>query len=331
MGTWGRMRRREFITLLGSGAAAWPLAASAQPIKKATVGFLGASTPASAEQWVAAFAQRLRELGWIEGRTIAIEYRWAEGRNERMAEIAAEFVRAKADVIVAQGTQATLAAKSATSALPIVFALPGDPVGSGLVTSLAQPGGNVTGLSSQVPELAGKRIDLLREIVPALRRLAIMINVSNTANMRETQEIPAAARAGGLDVVSFEIGRTADIAAAFAAFKGTVDALYVAPDAFLNTNRIRINTLALAARLPTMYGARENVEAAGLISYGPSFTDLFRRAGDYVDQILRGAKPADLPVQQPIKFELVVNLITAMALGLEVPSTLLARADEVIE
>jgi putative ABC transport system substrate-binding protein len=273
----------------------------------------------------------LRELGWTEGRTVAIEYRWAEGRNERMAEIAAEFVQAKADVIVAQGTQAALAAKNATTALPIVFALPGDPVGSGLVASLAQPGGNVTGLSSQVPELAGKRLGLLREIVPGLRRLAIMANVSNAANALDMRAVQAAARAGGLDVASFEIRRAADIAAAIAAFKGTVDALYVPPDAFLNTNRIRINTLALVARLPTMYGARENVEAAGLISYGPNVTDLFRRAGDYVDKILRGTKPADLPVEQPIKFELIVNLITAMALGLEVPSALLARADEVIE
>jgi putative tryptophan/tyrosine transport system substrate-binding protein len=324
------MRRREFIGLVG-GAASWPLVARAQTSKKPSVGFLGASTPAAAEQWVAAFSQRLRELGWTEGRTIAIEYRWAEGRDERMAEIAAEFVRTKADVIVAQGTQAALAAKNATAALPIVFALPGDPVGSGLVASLAQPGGNVTGLSSQVPELAGKRLDLLREIVPGLRRLAIMANASNAANMLETQEVQTLARAGGLDVASFEIRRTVDIAAAFAAFKGKVDALYVPPDAFLNTNRNRINTLALVARLPTMYGTRENVEAAGLISYGPNFTDLFRRAGDYVDKILRGAKPADLPVEQPIKFELVVNLITAMALGLEVPATLLARADQVIE
>jgi putative tryptophan/tyrosine transport system substrate-binding protein len=325
------MRRREFISLVGGGAAVWPIAARAQPSKKPTVGFLGASTPATAEPWVVAFAQRLRELGWTEGRSVAIEYRWAEGRNERMAEIAAEFVRARADVIVAQGTQATLAAKNATTTVPIVFALPGDPVGSGLVASLAQPGGNVTGLSSQVPELAGKRLELLREIVPGLRRLAIMANVSNTANAGEMRELDAAARAGGLDVASFEVRRTVDIAAAFAAFRGTVDALYVSPDAFLNTNRIRINTLALVARLPTMYGARENVEAAGLISYGPNFTDLFRRAGDYVDKILRGAKPADLPVEQPIKFELVVNLITATALGLEVPATLLARADEVIE
>jgi ABC-type uncharacterized transport system substrate-binding protein len=250
-----------------------------------------------------------------------------------MAEIAAEFVRAKVDVIVAQGTPAALAAKNATATLPIVFALPGDPVGIGLVRSLARPGGNVTGLSSQTAELGGKRLDLLREIVPGLRRLAIMANVGNAANVLDTHEVQAAARASGLDVASFEIRRTEDIAPAFAAFKGigTVDALYVPPDALMNTNRLRINTLALVARLPTLYGARENVEAAGLISYGPDFTDLFRRAGDYVDKILRGTKPADLPVELPTKFELVVNLITATALGLEVPATLLARADEVIE
>jgi putative ABC transport system substrate-binding protein len=324
------MRRRTFITLLG-GAAAWPLAARGQPSKAPTVGFLSASTPAAAGQWVAAFAQRLRDLGWIEGRTVAIEYRWAEGRNDRMAEIAAEFVRAKVNVIVAQGTPAALAAKNATASLPIVFALPGDPIGSGLVASLARPGGNVTGLSSQTAELGGKRLDLLREIVPGLRRLAIMANVSNAAGVVDTHEVQAAARAVGVDVASFEIRRTEDIAPAFATFKGAVDALYVPPDALLNTNRIRINTLALVARLPTMYGARENVEAAGLISYGPSFTDLFRRAGDYVDKILRGTKPGDLPVEQPTKFELVINRITAMALGLKVPATLLSRADEVIE
>jgi putative ABC transport system substrate-binding protein len=326
-----RLRRRDFITLLGVGAAAWPLAARAQLSKPPTVGFLSASTPATAGQWVAAFEQRLRELGWSEGRTIAIEYRWAEGRNERMAEIAAEFVRARADVIVAQGTQAALAAKNATAAAPIVFVLPGDPVGSGLVASLARPAGNVTGLSSQTIDLGGKRLDLLREIVPGLRRLAMMPNGGNPANVSDVHEFQAAARASGLEATIFEIRRTEDIAAAFAAFKGSVDGLYVPPDALMNTNRMRINTLALAARLPTMYGAREPVEAAGLISYGPSFTDLFRRAGDYVDKILRGAKPADLPVEQPTKFELVVNLITAKALGLTVPPILLARADEVIE
>jgi putative ABC transport system substrate-binding protein len=324
------MRRREFITLLG--AAAWPAAARAQqPHKTPTVGFLGATTPAASGQWIAAFAQRLRELGWIERRNVAIEYHFAEGRNERMAEIAAEFVRARADAIVAQGTQAALTAKNATAAIPIVFVLPGDPVGSGLVASLARPGGNVTGLSSQTSDLGGKRLDLMREIVPGLRRLAMMGNAGNPANVSDMDEFQTAAKASGLDAITFEIRRTEDITAAFAAFKGKIDALYVAPDALLNINRMRVNTLALAARLPTMYGARENVEAAGLISYGPSFTDLFRRAGDYVDKILRGTKPADLPVEQPIKFELVINLITAMALGLTVPPTLLARADEVIE
>jgi putative ABC transport system substrate-binding protein len=301
------MGRRELITLLGGAAAAWPLPAHAQPRKLPTVAYLGASTPADAGKWVAALAERLRELGWVEGRTVVIEYRWAEGRSERMAEIAAEFVRAKVDVIVAQGTQAALAAKNASTALPIVFALPGDPVGSGLVASLARPGGNVTGLSSQASELGGKRLDLLREILPGLRRLAIMANVGNAANVFDTHEVQAAARASGLDVTSFEIRRTEDIAAAFATMKGTVDALYVPPDALMTTNRIRINTLALVAHLPTMYGAREYVEAAGLMSYGPNFTDLFRRAGDYVDKILRGTKPADLPVEQPTKFELVVN------------------------
>jgi putative ABC transport system substrate-binding protein len=325
------LRRRDFVALLCGSAAASPLAARAQPRKSPTVGFLGASTPVAAGPWVAAFSQRLRELGWTEGRTIAIEYRFAEGRNERMAEIAAEFVRSKVDVIVAQGTQAALAAKSATGALPIVFALPGDPIGSGLVASLARPGGNVTGLSSQGAELGGKRLDLLRALIPELRRLAIMPNVGNSSSMLDAHEVQTAARAGGVDAAIFEIRRTGDIAAAFAKFKGTVDALYVPADALLNTNRIRINTLALVAHLPTMYGARENVEAGGLISYGPNFTDLFRRAGDYVDKILRGTKPADLPVEQPTKFELVLNLTTAMALGLNVPDQLLALTDEVIE
>jgi putative tryptophan/tyrosine transport system substrate-binding protein len=324
------MSRRGVIGLVG-GAAAWPVLARAQPSKTPTVGFLGASTPAAARPWVAAFVRRLHDLGWIEGRTVGIEYRWAEGRSERMAEIAAEFVRAKVNVIVAQGTQAALAAQKVTTSLPIVFALPGDPVGSGLVASLVRPGGNVTGLSSQAAELGGKRLDLLREVVPGLRRLAVMANVDNAADVVDMREVQAAARAGGIDVATFAIRRTEDIAPAFATFRGAVDALYVPPDALLNTNRIRVNTFALVARLPTMYGARENVEAAGLISYGPSFTDLFRRAGDYVDKILRGTKPADLPVEQPTKFELVVNLVTAMALGLEVPPTLLARADEVIE
>src|SRR5262249_51445917 len=254
-----------------------------------------------------------------------------EGRSERMAQIAAEFVQAKADVIMTYGTPAALAAKQATAVVPIVFALPGDPVGSGLVASLSRPGGNVTGLSSQANDLSGKRLELLREIIPGLRRLAIMANVANPASISDMNEVRASARAGGIDVGIFEIRRTEDIAPVFAKLKGAADALYVPPDALVTTNRIRINTFALAQRLPTMYGAREYVEAAGLLSYGPNFPDLFRRAGDYVDRILRGAKPADLPVEQPTKFDLVVNLVTAKALDIDVPPTLLARADEVIE
>ena len=251
--------------------------------------------------------QRLRELGWIEGRTVAIEYRWAEGRSERFAEIAAEFVRLKVDVIVTSGT-AVLAAKQATSVIPIVFAVAGDPVGTGLVASLARPGGNVTGLSIQATDLAGKRLELLREVVPGLRRLAIMANVGNPAAVLEMGEVQATARTLGLEVATFEIRRAEDIAPAFEALKGRADALYVCADPLVNTNRIRINTLALGARLPTMYGFREYVEAGGLMSYGPNFPDLFRRAADFVDKILRGAKPADIPVEQPTKFDLVINL-----------------------
>jgi putative ABC transport system substrate-binding protein len=325
------MKRREFIALLG-GTAAWPLAARAQQrAQLPTIGFLGASTPAIAGQWVSAFVQRLRELGWIEGRTIAIEYRWAEGRSSRATEIAAEFVRLKVDVIVTHSAELVVAAKQATSVIPIVFGLAADPVGSGLVDSLARPGGNVTGLSTQFTELAGKRFELLREVVPGLRQLAIMANVGASGAVLEMREAQAAARALGLEVATSEIQRAEDIVPAFEALKGRAEALYVASDPLLALNRVRINTLALGARLPTMHAARDYVEAGGLMSYGANFPDLFRRAGDYVDKILRGAKPADLPVEQPVKFDLVVNLITARVLGLTVPPTVLARADEVIE
>jgi putative ABC transport system substrate-binding protein len=273
--------------------------------------------------------QRLRELGWIDGRNIAILYRWAEGRSERFAEISAEFVRLKVDVIVTAGAPA-LAARQVTSLIPIVFAIASDPLGSGLVTNLARPDGNATGLSLQFSDLSSKRLELLREIVPGLSRLAIMGNANYPAALLEMGEVQAIARKLGLDVITLEIRRAADIAPTFEALK-RADALYTAGDPLITTNRIRINTLALGARLPTMHGFRELVEAGGLMSYGANFLDLFRRAGDYVDKILRGAKPADLPVEQPTKFDLVINLITARALGLEVPPTLLARADEVIE
>jgi putative ABC transport system substrate-binding protein len=287
--------------------------------------------PSVEGQRLAALVQRLRELGWMEGRNVAIEVRWAEGRSERFAEIAAEFVRLKVDVIVTVATPPTLAAKQATSVIPIVFAAVSDPVGTGLVASLARPGGNITGLANQISDTAGKKLEFLREVVSDLRRLAIMANVGNPASVLEMGEAQAAARKLGLEVTTSEIRRVDDIAPAFEALRQRADALYLCPDPLMNTNRTRINILAVGARLPTMHGVREYVEAGGLISYGPDMRDQFRRVADIVDKILRGAKPAEIPVEQPTKFDLVINLFTAKALGIEVPPTLLARADEVIE
>jgi ABC-type uncharacterized transport system substrate-binding protein len=324
------IRRREFITLLG-GAAAWPLAARAQQQvgKLPTIGFLGADASAFSP-WTAAFVTHLRELGWIENRNVAIEYRWSEGRTERYAEIAAEFVRLKVDVILTVGS-AVPTVRQVTSAIPIVFAVAIDPVGSGLVTSLAKPGGNVTGLSLQAANLAGKRIELLREVVPQLRRLAIIFNVGNAQPVLEMGETEAAARTLGIEVAPIEIRRVGDFAPAFEALKTKADALYVAIDQLMVANLMRILTLALGARLPTIFSTRDFVRGGGFMSYGPSYTERFERAADYVDKILRGTKPADIPVEQPTKFELVVNLIAAQALGLTVPASVLARADEVIE
>jgi ABC-type uncharacterized transport system substrate-binding protein len=273
----------------------------------------------------------MHEHGWIEGRTVTIEYRWAEGRSERLAEIAAEFVRLKVTIIVTAGTAAVIAAKQATSAIPIVFATAGDPVGTGLVTSLARPGGNVTGLSNQSADLPGKRLDLLREVLPNLRRLAIMANVGNPIGVLEMGEVRAATRTLGLEEAILELRRAEDIGPAIESVKGRADALYVVTDPLVNTHRSRINTLALGARLPTIHGERGYVEAGGLVSYGPNSPDLFRRAGDYANKILCGSKPADLPVEQPTRFDLVINLKTANALGLTIPPSLLARADQVIE
>jgi ABC-type uncharacterized transport system substrate-binding protein len=327
------VRRRQFITLVGGAVAAWPLAARAQQPagKQPTIGFLGGGTPTGQRTWVAAFVQRLRELGWIEGRTVTIEYRWGEGRAERFTEIAAELVRRNVDVILAGGTEAAVAAKHATSVIPIVFPSAGDPIGSGLVASLARPGGNVTGLSNLGSDLAAKRLGLLREVLPGFRRLAVLANAAYSGGVTEMVEIDAAARTLGLEIVAFPIRRVEDIAPAFEALKGRAEALYVVGDPLANTHRLRINTFAVAARLPTMHSQREYVESGGLMSYGANFPDLNRRAADYVDKILRGGKPADLPVEQPTKFDLVINLITAKALDLDVPPTLLARADEVIE
>lgn len=325
------MRRREFITLIGGVAAALPYAARAQPAKRPTVGFLGPLSQSAQTEWTAAFVQRMREHGWVEGQTVVIEYRWAEGVSKRIAEMAAELVRLKVDVIVTAGTEIVIALKQATSTIPIVFAAAGDPVGAGLVASLARPGGNVTGISNQSADIASKRVGLLREIVPNLRRLAVMANAGSPIGTLEMGQVQAAARTLGLDVVPAEIRRADDIAPAIEALKGRADGLYVVTDPLVNTNRVGLNTLALNAQLPTIYGTRGYVEAGGLMSYGADFADLWRLASDLVDKILRGAKPAELPVEQPTKFELFVNLKTAKALGLKIPEPFLLRADKLIE
>jgi len=324
------MRRREFIALFSSTAIAWPLAARAQQSTK-TIGFMGSGTAAAQSEWTAAFLQRLHELGWSEGRNIAIEYRWAEGRSERFAAIAAEFVRLKVDLILTHNTPPVLAAKAATLVIPIVFATAGDPVETGIVTSLARPGGNITGLSSEAPDTASKRLGLLRELVPGLRRLAILADVGNPYAALEERKIADAARTLGVEVTTFEMRQAADIDSAFDTIKGQAQALYVVPVPLLFANRVRINTLALAARLPTFSLVREYVDVGGLISYGPNWPDMWRRAADFVDKILRGANPTDIPIEQPTKFDLVINLTTAKALGITIPEPFLLRADEVIE
>jgi putative tryptophan/tyrosine transport system substrate-binding protein len=324
------MNRREFIAGLGS-AAAWPVMARAQqPARLPIIGFLGAATPASWSQWTGAFMQRLRELGWIDGRSVAIEYRWAEGSGERAVEIVSEFARLKVDVIVTTGAT-VLAAGLMPSTIPVVVATSNDPVGSGLIASLARPGGNVTGLSNQGSDIASKRFGLLREINPGLRRLAILVNPGTSASMLEMREVESTARTLGLEVVTSEIRRAEDIAPAFERFRGRTEALYVCSDFLTFTHRVRINTWALALRLPMIYSESDNVEIGALMSYGPYFRDQFRRAADFVDKILRGAKPGDIPFEQPTNFHLAINLTTAKALGLTIPETLLATADEVIQ
>src|SRR5262245_27930079 len=324
------LRRRDFVALFGGAVTTWPLSTRAQqPGKVPTIGFLGADA-AAFSPWTTAFVAHLRELGWIEGRTIAIEYRWSGGRTERYAEIAAEFVRLNVDVIVTVGS-AVPTVKQTTTVIPIVFAVAIDPVGSGLVASLAKPGGNVTGLSIQANELAGKRLEFLREVVPQLRRLAIIFNADNTQPVLEMGEAQAEARRLGLEIAPLAIRRADDIAPAFQNLKTRADAVYVAVDQLIVANRAPILTFALSERLPTIFSERDFVKAGAFMSYGPSYSNLFRHSADYVDKILHGTKPADIPVEQPTKFELVINLTTAKALGLTVPPTLLSRADEVIE
>jgi len=325
------MRRREFIGLLG-GAAAWPLLARAQPGgKPPTIGFLVPNTRSTAREWIDAFVQRLHEIGWREGSTVAIEYRWVEGQPERFAEIAAEFARLNVNVIVTSGTPAVQALQAATNTIPIVFATAGDPVSTGLIASLARPGGHTTGLATIGDDLVG-RLELLRAMVPHLQRLALMGNVGNRFTILEMAQLRSAAALLGLEVDQLEIRQTQDVIKAFAGLRGRTDALYVCTDAaIIHANRIEINSLALHERVPTMHGARTYGEGGGLMSYGPNFPNMFRRSAELVDKILRGAKAGDIPVEQPTKFDLVINITTVRALGLTAPDKLLALADEVIE
>jgi putative tryptophan/tyrosine transport system substrate-binding protein len=326
------MRRREFIALLGGAVAGWPLSARAQQsAKPPIIGYLSQSSSSAQTQFTAAFVQRLHELRWVEGSTVKIEYRWAEDHVERLNELAADLVRLNVSVIVTGGSPPTIAAKRATPIIPIVFAVSGDPVGSGLVASLARPGGNVTGLSIQSVDAVSKRVELLRDVVPSLRRLAVFAEQSNPVNRREVEQVNAVANALGIEVVLLDVRRADDIASAFATLDGRVEALYFTSNPLFLENKLTSSALALKARLPDMNLYREEVAAGGLLSYGPSFPDLFRRAAELVDKILRGANPADIPVEQPTKFNLVVNLKTANALGLTIPHNLLVLADEVIE
>jgi putative ABC transport system substrate-binding protein len=322
------MKRREFITLVG-GAAAWPLAVHAQqPSRVPIVGFLSPNSQAAAKTWTAAFVQRLHDLGWIEDRTVQIEYRWEDGQVERTSEFVNELVRLKVDIIITHGVSNIVAAMKATSTVPIIFPLATDPVGSGFVASLARPGGNVTGLSIQSRDLAGKRLELLGEILPALHRMALMGDPAAILEMKEVHDLATSAN---LDLTTVNVHKAEEIAPTIEKLKGRVDALYVCATPFINTNSFDINSAALAAGLPTIHGFREAVDSGALMSYGPNFPDLFRRAAHFVDKILRGAKPGDIPVEQPTKFDLVINLKTAKALNVTVSQDILVRAEEVIE
>jgi putative tryptophan/tyrosine transport system substrate-binding protein len=326
------MRRREFLKAMACAGGAWPLVTHAQQAARVpVVGYLAANSETADRPRRAAFVQRLNELGWVDGRSAHLEYRWADGSVARAADIVPELVRLPVDIIVTGGDAYVLAVKRATATIPIVFASAGDPVGNGLVESLARPGGNVTGLSLQLTETVGKRLELLREIVPTLHRLAIAFNAADPQVNLERDGVFAAAQSLGLKTIRVELRPSEDFAPIIEALKGQVEALYVCLDPFVVTNAVRINALALAARSPVMQGVRENVLAGGLISYGPDFPAMSRRAAEIADKILRGVQPKDIPIEQPTKFDLVINMKTVKALGLTVPETVIARADELIE
>jgi ABC-type uncharacterized transport system substrate-binding protein len=327
------MRRREFISLLGGAAASWPLAARAQQEAMAIIGYLGAGSPAAGVQVVAALRQALAEAGYVDGRNVAIQSHWAEGQYDLLPAMASEMVRRQVAVIIATGgTAPALAAKTATTTIPIVFSVTDDPVALGLVASLARPGGNATGVTFLLAELGAKQLGLLRELVPAATRIGLLVNPNNTTSKAQTSDVVAAASGVGATIDVVRASDSREIDAAFAALvRNRADALLVGTDPFLYSRRVQLATLAARHAIPAIYPVRENAEVGGLMSYGTSLTEVYRQVGAYAVRILKGAKPADLPVVRSTKFELVINLPTARALGLEVPPTLLARADEVIE
>jgi len=326
------MKRREFITLLGGAAAAWPLAAVAQQSAMPVVGFLHSGSPEPNVNRVAAFRKGLGEAGYVEGQNVAIEFRWAADQDDRLPDLAADLIRRRVAVIATPGsTPAALAAKAATTTIPIIFAIAADPVAMGLVASLNRPGGNATGVSFQTVELVAKQFEMLRELAPGANRFVALVNPNSAFTDAVVKELQASA-ALGLPIEILRAGTGREIDAAFANLvQKPGSALLSSPDAFFTTRRAQIVTLAARHALPAIYPAREYAEIGGLMSYGPNIVDAFRLTGIYVGRVLKGEKPADIPVVRPTKFELVVNLNTARALGIAIPNTLLALADEVIE
>jgi putative ABC transport system substrate-binding protein len=326
------VRRRDFITLLGGAATVWPLAARAQQPAMPVIGFLHAGSAQAVERDLAGFREGIRRLGYVEGSNVRFEFRYADGYLDRLPDLAKDLVRLDPRVIVSAPLPAHLAARRATSTIPIVMATGADPVGFGLITSLSHPGGNVTGLANFAETLAPKQIDLLREMVPRLARFGLLVNITNPLHVPQLRETKIAAAAAGITLVPVEVSDPDKLTSAFDTLqKERVEALLVSPDVSFYSRRRQMAELAATTRLPAIYGYRHHVEEGGLMSYGPDIPDQYRRAATYVDKILKGARPSDLPVEQPTKFELVFNVKTARALALDIPPTLLARADEVIE
>jgi putative ABC transport system substrate-binding protein len=325
------MERREFVSLLG-GAAAWPFAAHAQSPKVPVIGLLSPFSRADTKQWHQAFRKELRELGWVDGTNVRFEYRYADGRPDRLPELAVELVNLKVDVIVVAVVTDALAAAKATKTIPIVMAATGDPVASGLIASLARPGGNITGLSQMATDLAGKRLELLKEVAPGISRVAVLWNPQDMTSILTWREIQLPARQLGIELLSLEVRGSKELEDAFeTAVNAKVGAITAMPAPVFVENEKRVADFAIANHLPSLFHLPEFVRVGGLLSYGPDRSDLFRRAATYVDKILKGANPSDLPVEQPTKFELLINLKTAKVLGLSIPPALLAIADEIIE